>query len=158
MSQETIRAFYAAFAELDGAAMAACYADDARFEDEVFSLVGRDRIGGMWTMLTDAVRARGREDWRLSVGEVTDRSAHWEAEYRFSATGRRVHNRVDATFGFDGDGLITRHVDRFDFWRWSRQALGPAGWLLGWTPWLHTKVCAQAQARLALHLARRLPG
>jgi hypothetical protein len=158
MSLATIQAFYAAFAELDGAAMAACYADDARFDDEVFSLVGKARIGGMWTMLTDAVRARGREDWQLSVGELTDRSAHWEAQYRFSATGRRVHNRVDADFEFDDRGRISRHVDRFDFWRWSRQALGPVGWALGWTPWLRGRVRAQAATRLALHQARRSAG
>ena len=28
--------------------MAACYAPDATFEDEAFSLKGRDQVGGMW--------------------------------------------------------------------------------------------------------------
>jgi len=74
--------------------------------------------------------------------------------YRFSPTGRIVHNVIDAQFEFDRFALITRHVDRFDFWRWSRQALGTPGWLLGWTPLLRNKVRAQAAANLAAYLAR----
>jgi trans-aconitate methyltransferase len=41
---ETIARFYAAFAALDGATMASCYAPDARFEDPVFSLEGKDAV------------------------------------------------------------------------------------------------------------------
>ena len=52
--------------------------------------------------------------------------AHWDATYTYSATGRRVDNRIDATFAFR-DGLIVRHDDRFDLWRWARQALGVQG-------------------------------
>jgi hypothetical protein len=154
MSQQLIESFYAAFAELDGAAMAACYAADARFDDEVFSLRGRDQIGGMWTMLTETTRAKGSDVWRLVASDIGADSAHWEAFYRFSATGRMVHNRIDARFEFDATGLISRHVDRFNFWRWSRQALGLKGWLLGWTPLVRDKVRAQAAKNLALFLAR----
>ena len=59
---------------------------------------------------------------------------------------------------FGPDGLITRHRDRFDFWRWSRQALGPAGWLLGWTPLLRAKVRATAAGNLDRFLAARKGG
>ncbi|TMH06089.1 MAG: DUF4440 domain-containing protein, partial [Betaproteobacteria bacterium] len=59
-----------------------------------------------------------------------------------------VHNAIDARFEFR-DGLVIRHVDRFDFWRWSRQALGAPGWLLGWTSLLRGKVRAQAAKGLA---------
>jgi hypothetical protein len=78
--------------------------------------------------------------------------AHWEAHYRFSATKRLVHNRIDASFRFR-DGLIIEHVDRFDFWAWARQALGAPGLLLGWTPMLRNKVRAQAATKLALFRA-----
>ena len=103
----------------------------------------------MWRMLCDATRAKGADVWRLEVSDITDRSAHWEAHYRFSATGRMVHNIIDAEFGFDDYGLIVAHRDQFDFWRWSRQALGPVGWALGWSPWLRARVAAQARAALA---------
>ncbi len=149
-----LQRFYAAFAALDGAAMQACYAPDARFEDPVFTLAGRDEIGAMWRMLCDAVRRRGRDDWQLEArgieADAAAGRAHWEARYRFSATGRLVHNVIDAEFGFR-DGLIATHRDRFDFWRWSRQALGPAGLALGWSTMLRGKVRAQAAANLAAY-------
>ena len=81
--------------------------------------------------------------------------AHWDAHYRFSATGRLVLNRIDAAFSFNPDGLIVTHRDRFDFWAWSRQALGAPGWLLGWTPLLRNKVRQQAAANLRKFLAAK---
>jgi hypothetical protein len=148
VNQARIEAFYAAFSRLDAEAMRAAYAPDARFEDPAFTLQGRERIGAMWAMLCDAAQKKGRDVWRLEVSRITDHSAHWEPHYRFSATGRLVHNVIDASFVFDAQGLITEHRDTFDFWRWSRQALGPAGLLLGWTPILRNKVRAQAARNL----------
>ena len=155
MSRVTIERLYAAFAKLDAEAMAACYAQDAAFDDEAFSLRGREQIGGMWAMLCNATKAKGRDVWKLDVSAITDRSAHWDATYRFSATGRMVHNIIDAEFEFDRAGLITRHRDRFDFWRWSRQALGMPGLLLGWSPLLRAKVRAQAAKNLERFIASR---
>ena len=154
MSAATIERFYAAFARLDGETMTACYAEEARFDDEIFSLAGRRQIGGMWAMLCSGTRARGLSQWKLQASGITGRGAHWEAHYLFPATGRVVHNRIDAEFEFDGQGLIVHHRDRFDFWRWSRQALGLPGWLLGWTPFLRRKVQAQAAANLRRFLER----
>ena len=155
MSKQTIERLYAAFAKLDSETMAACYALDATFDDEAFSLKGRAQIGAMWTMLCDAVKAKGRDVWKLEVSQVTDRSAHWEPTYNFSATGRTVHNIIDAEFEFNAAGLITRQRDRFDFWRWSRQALGTPGLLLGWSPFLRNKVRAQAARNLDRFIASR---
>ncbi len=152
-AQATITRLYAAFAQLDGAAMQACYAPDAQFDDEAFSLRGRDQVGGMWRMLCDATRAKGADVWRLEVRGITDHSAHWEAHYRFSATGRLVHNIIEAQMQCGPDGLIRRHHDSFDFWRWSRQALGMPGLLLGWTPLLRRKVRNTAAANLQKYLA-----
>ncbi len=148
--------FYAAFAVLDGDAMQACYASDAQFEDPVFKLQGRAQVGGMWRMLCDATRDKGRDAWKLEVSGIsaddTSGRAHWEAYYRFS-TGRLVHNVIDARFSFT-DGLIATHRDTFDFWLWSRQALGLPGTLLGWTPMLRNKVRTQAAAGLASFLRK----
>lgn len=158
-NQRTLENFYAAFARLDADAMAACYAPDAAFDDEVFSLRGQEEVGGMWRMLCDAARTRSADAWKLRAGgiEADERQgrAHWEADYRFSATGRMVHNVIDGVFEFDGEGRIARHLDRFDFWAWSRQALGAPGLLLGWTPFLRAKVRAQAAANLQKYLAAR---
>jgi SnoaL-like domain len=155
MSRDTIERLYAAFDKLDAPAMAACYAPDATFDDAAFSLRGRAQIGAMWSMLCDAVKTKGRDVWKLEVSAITDRSAHWEPTYRFSATGRIVHNIIDAEFEFDAAGLITRQRDRFDFWRWSRQALGTPGLLLGWSPFLRKKVRAQAAKNLDRFIASK---
>ncbi len=155
----TLQRFYDAFAALDADTMTACYAPDAAFDDEAFSLRGQDEIGAMWHMLADATRAKGADVWRLEASgiEADDRSgrAHWEAWYRFSATGRLVHNVIDGSFEFDGQGRIRRHIDRFDFWRWSRQSLGLPGLLLGWSGGLKNKVRATAAENLRKYRAAK---
>lgn len=147
-----IERFYAAFAVLDSDTMQGCYASNASFRDPVFELSSREQIGSMWRMLCAIIREQGRDAWRLEVGKVNCEGATchvpWQPRYRFSATGRLVHNVVAAMFTCK-DGLIVTHHDTFDFWHWSRQALGPTGAVLGWSPWLHNKVRAQAAANLA---------
>jgi hypothetical protein len=138
--------FYAAFAAKDHAMMARAYADGARFSDPVFPDLDADRVRAMWRMFCTG----GNEidvTHRDVVADDDKGSAHWEAVYVFPKTGRRVHNRIDATFAFT-DGQITRHVDRFDLYRWTRMALGPVGTLLGWTPIVQNQVRAQAMAQL----------
>lgn len=124
--------FYAAFARRDHATMAASYAPSARFSDPVFPDLNGPQIGAMWRML--CLRAT---DLRVEASAVDadDRrgTAHWEAWYTYSATGRLVHNVIDASFRFEA-GLILEHTDHFDLYRWSRQALGLKGVLLGWAP------------------------
>ena len=141
-----ISRFYDAFGRRDHAAMASCYAPDATFRDPVFGELRGDEVRSMWRMLCE----RGT-DLEISYRDVTadeERgSAHWDADYTFTATGRRVHNSIDASFVFS-DGLIAEHVDRFSFWAWTRQALGPVGILLGWSPPVQGKVRAQARQNL----------
>jgi hypothetical protein len=51
-------------------------------------------------------------------------------------------------------GLIAEHRDSFSFYAWARQALGPTGLALGWTPILRGKVQRQARAGLDEFLAQ----
>ena len=158
-NQSRLENFYAAFARLDADAMADCYAPDAQFDDEVFSLRGHEQVSGMWRMLCEATQAKNRDAWKLNYRDVaadaTRGQAHWEADYRFSASGRKVHNVIDGVFEFNQAGLITRHRDSFDFWAWSRQALGIPGALLGWTPFFRSQVKRQAADNLRKYLAKR---
>jgi hypothetical protein len=131
--------------------MGACYAPDAGFSDPVFQDLRGDEVRAMWRMLCE----RGKDlQISHSAVEADDASgtARWEADYTFSETGRKVHNEIAASFKF-ADGLIADHVDRFDLWRWSRQALGPTGLLLGWSPVVRNKVRAQARANLEAFMA-----
>lgn len=145
-NEALITRFYEAFAVRDHEGMAACYADDVRFSDEVFPDLEGARAKAMWRMLCE----RGK-DLTLTFSDVqaddSTGTARWEAVYTFAATGRKVRNRITARFRFR-DGRIAEHRDRFDFWAWSRQALGPAGWLLGWTPLVKNKVRRTAGRQL----------
>lgn len=140
-----IHTFYSSFAQRDYKTMAECYHADAHFKDEVFELNGSE-IAAMWHMLC----ARGK-DLQIEYDQVevsaNTGSANWIATYTFSQTGRKVRNEIAASFIFK-DGLIINHQDDFDFWRWSTQALGFIGLILGWSGLLQQKV--QAQARQSL--------
>lgn len=141
-----IERFYKAFDAGDGDTMAGCYAPNVQFSDPVFPDLRGDRAGAMWKMLTGA-----GGDLRIELlehrADETSGSAHWRAHYTFSETGRPVVNDIHASFRFE-DGLIVEHRDEFNFHRWSRQALGPVGLLLGWTPIVRATVRRKAAARL----------
>jgi uncharacterized protein len=147
-----IESFYAAFAERDGAGMEACYTPDVRFSDPVFTELHGAEAGAMWRMLTERAT-----DLRVELlereAEDGQGSARWRATYTFTQTGRPVGNDVRASLRF-ADGLIAEHVDDFDFYRWARQALGPTGLLLGWTPLIRSAVRRRARAGLEEFLAR----
>jgi ketosteroid isomerase-like protein len=147
-----IRKFYAAFARRDGAAMAACYAPDARFSDPVFTDLRGAEVGAMWMMLCE--RAEGLQV-RLVQARAGDDTGHarWEADYPFSQTGRVVHNKIAARFRFD-HGRIVEHEDVFSLWRWAAMALGAQGALLGWLPPVRAKIRAQADKGLRAYLSR----
>lgn len=158
-NEQTLTRFYSAFAALDADTMAGCYTEDALFDDPAFSLKGRREIAGMWSMLCEATKNKGRQDWRLEFNKVhaddTTGRAHWEAHYRFSVTNRVVHNIIEAEFSFTPEGLISRHKDTFDFWRWSRQALGWGGYVLGWMPFFRKRMRAQTRSALSKYLQNK---
>jgi ketosteroid isomerase-like protein len=148
---EVIRRFYEALDARDGRTMAALYAPDARFSDPVFGELSGNEPGAMWRMLTE------RSD-DLAVELVEHRTdgdrgwARWVATYTFTQTGRPVTNDVRASMRFR-EGLIAEHHDEFDFYRWSRQALGPPAVLLGWTPIVRNAVRRRAREGLDEFLA-----
>jgi ketosteroid isomerase-like protein len=152
-NENLIHSFYTCFQQLDANGMIACYAPDIVFSDPVFPRLEGSDAGSMWQMLSSRAR-----EFRLTFRDIeadeARGSAHWEATYLFSKTGRMVTNIIDAEFEFR-DGLIVRHTDRFDFWRWSRQALGLPGVLLGWTPLVRNAVRGEARKGLDQFIASR---
>ena len=153
MSAELIERFYAAFNRRDGDAMAACYANEATFIDPVFGRLDADQTRSMWRMLTSRAKDLQVELVEHKSDGATG-SARWIARYTFVQTGRPVVNEVRAKFKF-ADGLIVEHVDKFSFYRWSKQALGRTGTLLGWTPSLQLRVHRDARRRLAAWMQQR---
>jgi len=150
VSREVVTHLYEAFAVRDHATMARCYTPNARFSDPVFTDLEGPQVAAMWRMLCERAT-----DLRLTFRDVVvtgiNGSAYWEAWYTYSATGRPVHNVISATFTLR-DGLIAEHHDRFDLYRWARQALGTPGVLLGWTPFMRRAIqrrAAQALSRFS---------
>ncbi len=150
---ELVDGFYRAFAAHDAEAMARCYAPNVRFSDPVFVGLEGEEAGDMWRMLCGRA-ADLRVEHRDVVADDEKGSAHWEAWYTFSATGKKVHNVIDARFRF-ADGLIVEHEDSFDFGAWSRQAIGLPAVLLGWTGVIQKKARSGARAQLAHFSAKR---
>jgi len=144
-----IRSFYAAFAKRDAEGMVKHYADDVRFSDPVFTNLEGEEAKNMWRMLCE----RGK-DLAVEASAITDTTAHWDATYTFSATGKKVLNRIDAVFTFEGDKIKT-HTDTFDLWKWTRMALGVPGILLGWTPFFQRALRGKALAGLHDYAAKR---
>ncbi len=142
-----IERFYTAFGRRDVDSMLACYHPDVVFSDPVFGTLGGADTRAMWRMLNGRARDLQVEFSDVRAGPDGGR-AHWEAWYTFAATGRVVHNRIDAEFHF-ADGLIVRHIDRFNLWRWAAMALGPKGALLGWVPSVRGAIRGQAAKGLA---------
>ncbi|WP_420630470.1 nuclear transport factor 2 family protein [Candidatus Leptofilum sp.] len=149
-NQQLIRNFYTAFQKRDYAGMNACYHPEVHFSDPAFGDLYGKQAMAMWHMLCE----RGKDlqiTFRDVLATQNSGQTHWEAVYIFS-TGRKVHNRIDAHFNF-ADGLIIRHADDFDFYRWMRMALGIPGLLAGWTPMMQKKVREMAVSGLEKFIA-----
>jgi ketosteroid isomerase-like protein len=150
-NEQLLTRLYSAFAARDAATMVSCYAPDATFDDPVFSLRGAE-VSAMWQMFCSNAKSFSLTFSGIRADDSTG-VAHWEPCYHFATTGRPVINRIDSRFAFR-DGLIVAQQDSFDFWRWSRQALGLPGWALGWSGWLRGRVRAKARRQLDRFIAR----
>lgn len=138
-NQELINNFYTSFSKGDFQGMIDCYHDNVEFEDPAFGKLYGDKAKAMWQMLI--TKNKGGIIITYNNVESNDKigSANWIAKYTFSQTGRPVTNIVSANFEFK-DGKIIKHTDKFNLWSWTLQALGFKGYLLGWTPFMKTKL------------------
>lgn len=151
-NEDLIYHFYTSFKLKDYKGMQECYADHATFSDSVFVNLNAEQARAMWQMLI----SRGKDlelEFRVLSSSGKQVNAEWIAHYTFGATKRKVRNHILAEFEVE-DGKIVKHTDRFDFHTWSRQALGPAGLLLGWTPFLRNKVRKTAMKGLSDFMGR----
>jgi hypothetical protein len=144
--QQLIEKFYTSFQRLDWQGMNSCYHNDAFFYDPVFENLNAAQVKAMWEML-----CRNAMNFSLEFSNVKADdeygSCTWIAKYIFSATGRPVTNHIKAHFQFH-EGKIVEHMDHFDLWKWSRQALGAKGLLLGWSSLVQNKIRKSAKGRL----------
>lgn len=140
-NQALINKFYDSFAALDAEGMTGCYHKDIVFQDPAFGILEGERAANMWRMLCSSQKKMGN-NFKVSYSILSENSAHWEAFYTFSKTGRKVHNRIDAHFQFK-EGLIVKHTDSFNLRKWAKQALGFKGALIGGTSFFKNQLQRQ---------------
>ena len=144
-----IENFYRAFDNLDAESMIDCYHKDIKFEDPAFGVLNGEKAKNMWRMLCNSQKGK---DFKVKASNIVYNNmkgtADWEAYYTFRKTGRKVHNVINAEFEFK-DGKIINHFDQFDLYKWSKQALGFKGLLLGWTTFFKKKLNAQTNKLLS---------
>ena len=142
-NHKLIEKFYTAFQNKDAEGMIECYHPEIIFQDPVFGELKGAKARNMWRMLVK----NGGEDLKVTFSDIQATNekgqGKWEAKYVFGKQKRKVHNRISSQFTFK-DEKIYRHLDSFNFWRWSRMALGPLGFWLGLTPFLKNSVRRQS--------------
>jgi ketosteroid isomerase-like protein len=152
VNENLIRHFYTSFQNKNVQAMQDCYADNASFNDPVFTNLNALAVRSMWAMLL-----KNGKDLRVEFKNIhedeTGTHAEWDAWYTFSATGNKVFNQIKASFVIE-NGKIVKHTDEFSFYKWARQALGFTGLLLGWTSFLKNKISTTAKENLTKFMSR----
>lgn len=153
-NKQLIHQFYTAFQNGDALAMKQCYHPDIQFRDPAFGLLKGEQAATMWKMLLE--RAKGNIKIEYSNVKANDTSgiAQWVAHYTFSQTNKKVVNHIAAEFEFK-DGLIYKHNDNFNVWKWSQQALGWKGYLFGWTGFFQQKIQKNALHSLKKYSERK---
>ena len=147
-NEQIIQKFYESFIGNNADAMISCYADDIEFSDPAFGLLKGEDAKNMWKMLVERAKGNIKIEFKNVVADDKKGSADWTADYLFSKTGRKVFNEIHAEFEFQ-DGKIIKHTDTFDLWKWSKQALGISGVLLGWSSFMKNKIQKNARESLA---------
>jgi SnoaL-like domain len=149
-NEKLITTFYQSFQNKDFTTMQNCYSDEAVFNDEVFKNLSSIQVKSMWEMLIKKGKDLKIEFHNVKADEAKG-SAEWIAYYTFSATKRKVVNRIKSKFIFE-NGIIVSQEDTFDFYHWAKQALGATGILLGWTSLLKKKVQQNAMDNLKSYM------
>lgn len=153
-NEQLIHRFYSAFQKLDHKTMMDCYSEDPIFNDAVFGVLEGTEVAAMWEMLCTNARNFSLEFSNIQLLDEEYATCNWTARYTFSKTGRRVVNRIKAHMRIQ-EGKIIEHTDEFDIWKWSRQALGLPGILLGWSGYMKGKIRANARKNLEKFMARK---
>jgi ketosteroid isomerase-like protein len=152
-NEEVIQKFYTSFQNGNAKGMSECYADEIIFHDPAFGELRGEKAKKMWEMLLERSKGELKIEFSDVVADEKTGSANWVAKYNFAQTGRNVVNKIHANFQFM-DGKIIMHNDHFSLWKWSRQALGWKGWLLGGTEFMRGKIQKQTNELLLKHMQK----
>ncbi|WP_034924172.1 nuclear transport factor 2 family protein [Gillisia sp. CAL575] len=154
MHKELIQKFYNSFSDGNAKGMIACYHKDIIFQDPAFGILRGKRAKDMWEMLLSNKDSNASINYEIL--EVDDKRAKifWKAEYKYGPKRRAVVNEVTANFIFK-DGKILKHIDDFNLWAWSKQALGASGYLLGWSSYMKHQIQKKTEGLLSTYIDKR---
>lgn len=151
---ELIENFYIAFSEGNSQGMVECYHDNIIFQDPVFGTLKGERAKDMWRMLLSQKKAETTITFDHVNATDNAGKANWVAMYLYGPKKRKVVNKVQANFKFQ-DGKIIEHIDTFDLWKWTKQAMGPIGYLMGWTSIIRNKILKTTNKNLDKFIAKK---
>lgn len=153
--EELIEKFYNGLSNLDAEEMGSCYHEDIVFRDPAFGVLrGRD-VTAMWSMLCESQKGKNfRVDFHDVKCSGNSGNAICEAKYIFSPTGKPVHNIIHSSFEFS-EGKIIKQFDEFSLYKWSRQAMGMTGFLIGWTAYFRNKFQQRSNAMLRKYISSK---
>ena len=152
---QLIEQFYQAFQKLDAHSMNNCYTDDIVFFDPVFGLLRGEEVKCMWEMLCKNARDFSLTFTNIVALDEEYYTVDWVASYTFSKTKRKVINRVKANMRFAG-GKIIEHSDAFSVHKWSKQAFGMPGVLVGWNSFFQGRIKKQAAKNLLAYMQSKV--
>lgn len=146
-----LRKFFKSFMKGDVESMLDCYHENIVFTDQAFGKLEGDEVKSMWRMLLEYDKGDLKISYKDLEADETYGSAKWRAVYFFGKKRRNVINHIESSFKFQ-DNKIIQHVDQYDMWQWSRQALGWKGYLFGWSNFFQMRI--QQKSRLSLEKYR----
>ena len=149
--EELITKFYTAFSKGNSEEMIACYHKEVTFKDPAFGELKNDKAKAMWQML---LSKKKESEMSISFEVLNETQAKWVADYKYGPKKRAITNKVTANFEFK-DGLIYKHTDQFDLWKWSKQALGTSGYFLGWSNFVKNKIQTTTNQLLSDFIANK---
>jgi len=150
-SQALLDTFYTSFSEGNAKGMNSCYHKDIIFQDPAFGILKGKRARAMWEMLLSKKENDLKVEYKVIEIDDLHGKVNWTATYNFGPKKRHVVNKVSAFFEFK-DGKIYRHTDYFNTYKWSKQAMGLSGFLLGWTPFFQNKIKKKTNILLSKYI------
>jgi ketosteroid isomerase-like protein len=131
---QLLQTFYIALANRDVKTMLSCYHENVIYHDVGFGLQKGKDAKKVWLYLM----RKGDENVVITFSNIvaneTNGEANWIAKYTFN--NRKIENHISVTFQFK-DGKIIYHKDDYSLFKWSQQAFGLVGYLVGWSPIFH---------------------
>jgi len=142
-----LRAFFKSFIKGDVDSMLECFHENIVFRDQVFGRLEGEEVNKMWRMLLQYGKKNLQISYKDLEADEFSGTAKWRAVYYYGRKRRQVINLIESSFKFQ-DNKIIEQVDHYDMWKWSGQALGWKGWLLGWSIYFTTKVQEKSREKL----------